>query len=212
MPAEKCYLCGSITRLTRDHVPPKSFFPPPLPKNLITLPCCEECHKPFSLEDEVFRIWVAAANGRSQAGDWIWQNRVINSSFKRSSKLEKHVASHAKILNLNLPAGPVPVSTLSIPDNRANIFLHRITKALLTYFYSEYNFRNDEFQTYCVAPIPKHAASIQALIKVCRHDSRGDGVFDFWHSITVEKNGGCWIYRFYDAAWLVVIHKNRSLS
>jgi hypothetical protein len=212
MPVEKCYLCGSENQLTRDHVPPQSFFPPPLPKNLITLPCCEKCHKQFSLEDEAFRIWVASANGRSPAGDWIWENRVMNSSFKRSPKLFKNVAKHAKILNLNLPGHAVPVPTLSIPDVRADIFLHRITKALLTYFYPEYDFKNDDFRTFCVAPIPKHTTSIQALIKVCRYDSRGNGVFDFWHNITVEKNAGCWIYCFYGNAWLAVIHKNRSLD
>lgn len=212
MSVEKCYLCGSEDQLTRDHIPPQSFFPPPLPKNLITLPCCEECHKPFSLEDEAFRIWVASVNGRSPSGDWIWGNRVVESSFRRSPKLFKHVASHAKILNLNLPSGPVPVTTLSIPDVRADKFLLRITKGLLTHFYPEYDFRSDEFKVFCIAPIPRHAEIVANLIKFCLHDSRGVGVFDFWHKIVVEKNGGCWIYRFYDAAWLVVIHGPRSIT
>ncbi len=206
MPVQKCYLRGSEDQLTRDHVPPQSFFPPPLPTNLITLPCCEKCHKQFSLEDEAFRVWVTSANGRSPAGDWIWENRILESSFKRSSKLFKHVASQAKVLNLNLPDGSLLVPTLSIPDIRANIFLHRITKALLTHFYPGYDFENDEFYVYCAAPIPLHKNAIENLIKVCHHDSRGDGVFDFWH-INVEKMGGCWIYCFYRAAWLVVIHK-----
>lgn len=34
---ENCYLCGATDGLTDDHVPPKSFFPTPRPKNLITV-------------------------------------------------------------------------------------------------------------------------------------------------------------------------------
>jgi hypothetical protein len=210
MSVEKCYLCGSETQLTRDHVPPQSFFPPPLPKNLITLQCCEKCHKPFSLEDEAFRVWVASVNGRSSAGKWIWKNRVIGSSFKRSPKLREHVSREARILNLNLPSGPVPVPTLAIPIDRANLFLRRITKGLIAHFYPDYDFRNDEFKIFCIAPIPRHAETIKNLIRFCRYDFRGDGVFEFWHSITAERNGGCWIYRFYEAAWFVVIHDGRG--
>jgi hypothetical protein len=202
----KCYLCGSTENLTRDHIPPQGLFPPPLPTNLITLPCCEKCHKPFSLEDEAFRIWVASVANASDAGRWIWKNRVVESSFRRSSKLLKNVRKFAEISQLRLPDRIVPVFTLGIPQERAQTVLIRITKGLLTHFYPYYDFSNDVFKVFCPAPIPKHNVSVQALMKVCKHDSRGDGVFDFWHGITVEGIAGCWVYFFYQAACCVVVH------
>ena len=49
-----CAYCGNIRRLTRDHVPPKSLFPKPRTSDLITVPCCEECRRGWSKDDEYF--------------------------------------------------------------------------------------------------------------------------------------------------------------
>jgi hypothetical protein len=42
---------------TRDHVPPRSFFPEKLPSStlLITVPCCKTCHKTSQASDAVLR-------------------------------------------------------------------------------------------------------------------------------------------------------------
>ena len=39
-----------------------------------------------------------------------------------------------------------------------------------------------------------------------------EGAFDFWHAIVPEKTAGCWIYRFYGAAFMVVIHANKKID
>jgi len=48
------------------------------------------------------------------------------------------------------------------------------------------------------------------LAAKCKHDHRGDGVFDFWHGIVQEGHAGVWIYRFYGAAWMTVHHKTEG--
>lgn len=48
-----CTYCGERIGTTRDHVPPKSLFAKPRP-NLVTVPCCEQCQKSQSLDDEYF--------------------------------------------------------------------------------------------------------------------------------------------------------------
>ena len=205
---KKCYLCSSTENLTRDHIPPKSLFPNPLPTNLITLPCCEKCHKPLSLDDEAFRAWVASAQGKSDAGRWIWEHRVVDSSFKRSRKFFENVSRHAQISQLSCDGQKIFVPTLSIPQDRAETVLVRITKGLLTHFYPEYDFSKDIFRVFCPAPIPEHNKSVLELMRVSKHDSRGNSVFDFWHGITVEKVGGTWVYFFYQAACCVVVHSS----
>lgn len=187
---DKCYLCGSTENLTRDHVPPEGFFPPPKPTNLITLPCCENCHWPLSLQDEAFRLWVASVANASDAGLWILRNRVIGSSFKRSPKLFANVRKFAAMRQLRLPGKTVTVPTLAIPQGRAKIVLIRITKGLLTYFHPDYDLSRDEFKVFCPSPVPKNQATIFSLMQACKHDSRGNGVFDFWHNITMDKMGG----------------------
>lgn len=208
----RCYLCGSTENLTRDHIPPESFFPPPKPTNLITVPCCEKCHKPLCLQDEAFRVWVAAAADKSPAGHWIWEQGVVESSFKRSPKLFDNVRKHVQMSQFRLPDRIVEVPTITIPKERAKIVLIRITKGLLTHFYPQYNFSKDVFKVACPAPIPEHQENIHSLMRVGKHVSRGDGVFDFWHGFTVEKNGGFWVYFFYQTACCVVTHSSALKS
>jgi hypothetical protein len=87
----------------------------------------------LSLEDEAFRLWVTFAKDRSSDGEWIWKNKVLESSLKRSPKLRQNVKEHFKMLNANLPGWTVPLPTFSIPPERADKFLHRITKGLLLF-------------------------------------------------------------------------------
>jgi hypothetical protein len=54
MTQELCAYCGNPAA-TRDHVPPKKLFTPPLPANLITVPACDQCNNGASNDDEVFR-------------------------------------------------------------------------------------------------------------------------------------------------------------
>lgn len=48
----ECYLCGEIQVLTKDHVPPKVFFPKPINvKNLITVLCCQSCNQYWHIKE-----------------------------------------------------------------------------------------------------------------------------------------------------------------
>lgn len=59
----KCAYCGSNNPKTKDHIPPKGLYPKPLPKNLITVPCCKSCHKGTSEDDLYFRsVLLTASN------------------------------------------------------------------------------------------------------------------------------------------------------
>ncbi len=51
-----CVYCPSKDAPTRDHIPPRGFFPEKIPTNLniITVPCCERCRKEQK-DDEFIR-------------------------------------------------------------------------------------------------------------------------------------------------------------
>lgn len=53
-----CVYCHSPKDLTRDHIPPRSFFPAPRPTDLITVPCCRECHEEFTENDVYLRNYL----------------------------------------------------------------------------------------------------------------------------------------------------------
>lgn len=53
-----CVYCGKHGPITKDHVPPKSFFGDKLPQgiNLITVPCCEGCRRRYEKLDEKLKV------------------------------------------------------------------------------------------------------------------------------------------------------------
>ena len=54
-----CVYCGTYSRITKDHIPPKNLFGQPRPSNLITVPCCDTCNISFSKDDEYFRFSIS---------------------------------------------------------------------------------------------------------------------------------------------------------
>jgi len=54
-----CAICGEAEATTRDHIPPKSIFPRPLPDDLITVPACPECNNGASTHDEIFKVQLS---------------------------------------------------------------------------------------------------------------------------------------------------------
>lgn len=57
----QCAYCGEKRPVTRDHIPPLSFFPKPRASDLITVPCCESCRAGWSDDDEYFRAVILSS-------------------------------------------------------------------------------------------------------------------------------------------------------
>ncbi len=55
---KRCVYCHSSEDVSRDHIPPRSLFPKPRPSNLITVPCCRNCHEKLTEKDEYFRNFL----------------------------------------------------------------------------------------------------------------------------------------------------------
>ena len=53
--AKVCGYCGDQPALTVDHVIPKSLFPRPLSKFMLTVPACKKCNEEKALDDDYLR-------------------------------------------------------------------------------------------------------------------------------------------------------------
>lgn len=53
-------LCGINPATSREHVPPESFFEPPYPSNLITVPSCSPCNQGSHLDDDYFLAFLVS--------------------------------------------------------------------------------------------------------------------------------------------------------
>ena len=113
--------------MTDDHVPPRSFFPPPLPNNLITVRCCKKCNNVFSLDDEAFLIWITSGAELNQKGRWILTNKIVP-KLRKKIKLRDNVRKHIKIEPVQLPSGVVELPLSRFPDERGDRFMVRLQR------------------------------------------------------------------------------------
>lgn len=58
---KQCAYCGETRPVTSDHIPPRNLFPKPRTSNLITVPCCVDCQKGWSKDDEYFRAVILSS-------------------------------------------------------------------------------------------------------------------------------------------------------
>jgi hypothetical protein len=117
-----------------DHVPPKSWFAPPLPPNLITVPACEECNTGWEADAEWLRaILVAGVNlrGHEQADAVL---DVVRGSFQRpgTAGLAKAIDGAIVELDLRHPDGQVagPGVGIRFETRRAAFVLMKMIRGL----------------------------------------------------------------------------------
>lgn len=79
---EPCYNCAAPNAETRDHVFSRSWFAPPRPSNLPTVPACGPCQRSFWRDETYFRdLVVSGAYGHPLART-IWDGAVKRSFEK----------------------------------------------------------------------------------------------------------------------------------
>src|SRR5713101_6317270 len=78
----QCFLCESLAD-TRDHIPPRGFFPV-VPDNIVTVPACLQCNQSYSKDEEYFRTVVAAqCYATSPVARQVWSGTIVRSLWRR---------------------------------------------------------------------------------------------------------------------------------
>jgi hypothetical protein len=199
-----CYICGATDDLSDDDLPPKGFFPPNDRKDLIKAPLCRPCHKPLAKGDETMRAWLAAAGGKSQAGKWIWENKVMGSTFRRSPELLKYIREKHFQFLVNRETGEAAAGVLTFPQADAVPFIRRLTKGCLYTFHPDYDYFSDHFAIEYRQASQRAVDDLAPLVKLLPQEARGDGVFRVWHGLAIDtKEAGACAFVFYEAVCFV---------
>jgi hypothetical protein len=202
--SDKCYLCRS-TANTRDHIPPKGFFPIPGPDNLITVPCCKKCNQGWSLDDDEARTYLTLEFRRSNAADWIWQEKVLGSTMMRRPRFREEVLSRVGDPIIN-PLDGSTINPVELPEMLIR-FVIRVTKGLIRNYFPDYDYSSSAFDVKRIEPTDENLRAVhQALAYTTRYDERGDGVIRYRYGISDTGHSGIWFIVFYDANWYLVQH------
>ncbi|KKR91137.1 MAG: hypothetical protein UU42_C0021G0004 [Candidatus Woesebacteria bacterium GW2011_GWA1_41_13b] len=199
---KNCYLCGSTDNLTKDHIPPKNLFPSPKPTNLITVWCCKKCNEKFSLIDESFRVFTSSVINRSKSGEWIWNNKVMDSSFKRSPKLKQTTIKSLVPVQSEINGMKVQQTGMTYPVKKTKEYLVRLTKGFTKHFNPEIDYSYARFKVSNIIP---NQQIVDMLDKKFFYVEKGDGVFRMWRMFVKDMGAkSVWVYVFYDGLMFTI--------
>jgi hypothetical protein len=199
---KNCYLCGATENLTKDHIPPKNLFPSPKPNNLITVWCCKKCNEKFSLIDESFRVFTSSVINRSKSGSWIWDNKVMGSSFKRSPKLKQSTIKSLIPLETEINGIKIQQTGMTYPVKKTKDYLVRLTKGFTNHFNPEIDYSKAKFKINNIIP---NQQIVDMLYQKYFYIERGEGVFRMWRMFVKDMGvKSLWVYVFYDGLMFMV--------
>lgn len=132
------------------------------------------------------RVWCSSDGQASAAGKWIWKNKVIGSTFKRSPKLLAHIRQKY-FRRLVDQAGNLIGDILTIPQGCPIPFIRRLTKGVLYSFHPDYDYFSDFFWVDYQPPKPETFEAVDELVSKMPQVAKGEGVFRVWHDIEIPE-------------------------
>ncbi len=194
-----CCFCGSSENITRDHIPPKNLFLKPLPTNLITIPSCKSCNEDTSLDDEYFRICVSTQGYNDVVGKKIWDEKVVDSSFRRSKKLRNEIKESQMKINVKTKGGLYlgNLDALTYDSKRINNILIKICKGLIYFDSPDIDLMKISVN---VIGLTKKDKKLEDIVNKIKSKSIGNNnEFIYWSSISSDdRYTSFWIFMFYN--------------
>jgi hypothetical protein len=144
-----CIYCGEREAKERDHVPPKCFFPEPLPNDLITVPSCSVCNREFGKIDEFVRDVLVSLDTTENRPELASVRAKLHRSMLReeSAKLLMKIYTTIRPVDVITKEGIILGKRPAFDFNRVEYdkFFERIARALL-YVENSIEYFNGEFK------------------------------------------------------------------
>ena len=89
-----CAYCGSFAE-TEDHVPSQCFLDKPHPQNMPVVPCCKQCNRDFSEDEEYVSCMIDCMKAQTAIPTKI-QREKTRKSLLHSQKLQERIAAQIR--------------------------------------------------------------------------------------------------------------------
>lgn len=206
---KKCIYCGKPAE-TKDHAPPKSFFPEPKPTDLITVPSCLKCNNKASIDEELFlATFMLSSAGESDAGKALWDQKVPR-MFNKNKGVRSAIARKLKRVDITTAQGIFIERRTGIElDQKRNIsVIEKIVRALYYFEYKQSIPLSHGIRTLHLLTKENYIAANDFLGMVKDGSRSWPGVFQYKHSRTEEGHlGSMWFLHFYNGVnfWVISI-------
>jgi len=136
---DTCAICGTRAATTRDHVPPKSIFPKPLPSDLVTVPACGNCNSGSSPSDEEFKVGLSMLAGMETPETLkLWKDGVMR-TLAHNRRMHREVMDRFVQVDVRSPGG-IYLHTreaILIPKQPIHSVLERTIRGLYYHHFGE---------------------------------------------------------------------------
>lgn len=200
MPNPKlCAICGVMVAVTRDHIPPRSIFPRPLPVQLITVPACSHCNNGAAISDEIFRVYLAVVTAYfDPEATRAWKEGALRTLDKNPRIMRDFVAS---IGGHVVDEHGVERLLVAFPAQVYNSTCERIVRGL---FYQHHREAPGARMRCIVTPQPQLSPTLYDQT----HDWHGGGVgesnFVYRFGRAPNSLRSLWILQFFRSHWAAV--------
>lgn len=159
------------------------------------------------MDDEAARLWFSTSLGASKAGEWILENKANKSS---PALIHSLLSTGFDTTLSTVDEGVLDVTQCSLPFDRVERFMVRITKGMLVNFFPAYDYTAAEFDVRHVHQTVDSLKKLEPLRDMLLYFQRGNGVFQGRGGLTESGQSGVWIFLFYEAALFVVAHSKNN--
>lgn len=202
--AQICIYCGEREAKTKDHVPPKRFFPKPRPANLITVPCCEKCNGAYGKDDERVRNIISSINTTEDhpaIEKQIAGKRDRSYSRKEGQSNFQHIIESLRIIDCYSPDRNYIGKTFGFDLNQELLdrFIERITRALL-YYENGIEYTDVEIEWKMSIDhnsLERMPPQLIAFLLNRQVKEIGDGTFIYTGYYTTGRATSLWLFNFY---------------
>jgi len=214
-----CIYCGNRKATTKDHVPPKCFFPSPRPANLITVPCCEICNTKYGKDDERVRNLLTSletTEKHSAIKEQIAKKRGRSYTRVEGRPNLRHIIASVEKVGCHTSGDIYLGEALAFNLDQPTIdrFIERMVHALLyrenaiahAECHIEWKMSPDE------AEIVRMPPDIKAFILGGEVKDIGEGVFSYVGYFYPGKVSSLWLLNFYSGIEFLAIVRERKTT
>jgi hypothetical protein len=148
---DTCVYCGTLTKVTREHVVPECLFSKPLPPNMVTVGTCFVCNNSKSRDDAYLRDFLVADMAASKSAV---AQQLRASKFKRSVQTNRsEIIARAALKRayrkpLYTPGGIYLGSPIAVPvdTKRLELSFERMVRGLYYHVWKDHLDRDYTFE------------------------------------------------------------------
>ncbi len=208
---QKCIYCSNEVAATRDHVPPKCFFPKPRPSDLLTVPCCLGCNKSTEKDEELFlATFMFSQAGGSKEGKRLW-NQKIDRMYEKNTGLRRIISKSLQYDHTYTPAGLYIGKQMTIePDlTRAKKVVEKIVRGLYFYQYKKPFAKESKVNIVFLNTESSFQVAREKIDLLLPGDKAWPGIFEYgYNAVNQDQAKSIWLMMFYSSIYFFALTEN----